>query len=253
MLTSTPRKSPFNQARRRRQGHRPPLRPPRRADRPARRRALHGGRRLLPLRRLRLLVSGTLANRDRDESDARVGRRAGDDGLAGQHLKPALPALRLAAGDRGAQRVRLPSPVGLRTSRRPDNAAQPYLRQLNVGVPVFFLISGFLLYRPFARTRYAGDRSPATLPYAERRGLRIFPAYWVALVGVVVLVGKSGEAATATPVFSVHGALTYFPLLQAYDSEHASRRHQRRLDTVRGVELLRDAASLGDAAAPSAL
>ena len=100
-----------------------------------------------------------------------------------------------------------------------DNPVKPYLVQLNVGVAVFFLISGFLLYRPFARARYAGDRSPATLPYAERRGLRIFPAYWVALAGVVVLVGKSGEAATATPVFSVHGALAYFPLTQAYDSD----------------------------------
>ena len=109
-------------------------------------------------------------------------------------------------------------PWVLRLLVAPDNAAQPYLRQLNIGVTVFFLISGFLLYQPFARSRYAGDRSPATLPYAERRGLRIFPAYWVALVGVVVLVGKSGEAATATPVFSGHGALTYFPLMQAYGS-----------------------------------
>jgi peptidoglycan/LPS O-acetylase OafA/YrhL len=100
-----------------------------------------------------------------------------------------------------------------------DNPVLPYFRQLDVGVAVFFLISGFLLYRPFARTRYAGDRSPATLPYAERRGLRIFPAYWVALAGVVVLVGRSGEAATATPVLSVHGAMAYFPLLQAYDSD----------------------------------
>ena len=98
-----------------------------------------------------------------------------------------------------------------------DNPVQPYLEQLNVGVAVFFLISGFLLYRPFARARYAGDHPPATLAYAERRGLRIFPAYWVALVGVVVLVGKSGEAAVATPVLSVHGALAYFPLMQVYD------------------------------------
>lgn len=99
-----------------------------------------------------------------------------------------------------------------------DNPVLPYFQQLNVGVAVFFLISGFLLYRPFARTRYAGDRLQATLPYAERRALRLFPAYWVALAGAVVLVGKSGEAVTATPVLSVHGALAYFPLMQVYDS-----------------------------------
>lgn len=99
-----------------------------------------------------------------------------------------------------------------------DNPVQPYFQQLKAGVAVFFLISGFLLYRPFARTRYAGDHLPATLPYAERRALRIFPAYWVALAGAVVLVGRSGEAVTATPVLSVHGALAYFPLMQVYDS-----------------------------------
>jgi peptidoglycan/LPS O-acetylase OafA/YrhL len=92
------------------------------------------------------------------------------------------------------------------------------LAQLDSGVALFFLISGFLLYRPFARSRYAGEKTPGLLPYAVRRGLRIFPAYWVALVGVVLLVGASGEALTATPVFSARGALAYFPLLQVYDS-----------------------------------
>src|SRR3954447_12633392 len=100
----------------------------------------------------------------------------------------------------------------------PDSEARIYLQQLNVGVAVFFLISGFLLYRPFARARYAGEKSPGIAAYAERRALRIFPAYWAALVGVVILVGASGEAATATRVFSIHGALAYFPLLQGYDS-----------------------------------
>ncbi len=99
-----------------------------------------------------------------------------------------------------------------------DNPARPYLLELNVGVAVFFLVSGFLLYRPFASARYLGNAAPATLPYAERRALRIFPAYWVALVGVVILLGSSGEAVTATPVFSAHGIVAYFPLLQVYDS-----------------------------------
>lgn len=98
------------------------------------------------------------------------------------------------------------------------NPVRPYLLQLNVGIAVFFLVSGFLLYRPFARARYAGERAPATLPYAERRALRIVPAYWVALVFTVLLVGSSGEARNAIDVFTPRGMLSYFGFLQTYDS-----------------------------------
>src|SRR4051794_10645880 len=68
----------------------------------------------------------------------------------------------------------------------------PWLAQLNVGVPIFFLISGFLLYRPFAQTRFSGDPSPAVGPYAIRRLFRIVPAYWVALTIVAVWLGPFG-------------------------------------------------------------
>jgi len=50
----------------------------------------------------------------------------------------------------------------------------------NEGVAVFFLISGFLLYRPFLVARRAGDPT-RLLAYARRRVLRIVPAYWAAL------------------------------------------------------------------------
>jgi peptidoglycan/LPS O-acetylase OafA/YrhL len=48
------------------------------------------------------------------------------------------------------------------------------------GVAIFFLISGFLLYRPFLTARRAGKPlRPGS--YAKRRFLRIVPAYWAAL------------------------------------------------------------------------
>lgn len=57
----------------------------------------------------------------------------------------------------------------------------PWLQHLNVGVSVFFVLSGFLLFRPFALA-HLGDRpSPASAAYLRRRLARIFPAYWVAL------------------------------------------------------------------------
>lgn len=100
-----------------------------------------------------------------------------------------------------------------------DNPLRPYLVQLDVGIAVFFLISGFLLYRPFVKARWDAARGPDTRAYTARRFLRIVPAYWVALPFAVLLVGRSGEAATATPVFSAHGVVAYFGFLQVYDSD----------------------------------
>ncbi|MEA2353499.1 MAG: hypothetical protein QOJ14_1913 [Thermoleophilaceae bacterium] len=83
-----------------------------------------------------------------------------------------------------------------------------YLTQLNIGVPIFFLISGFLLYRPFAAARHARARLPAVGPYAIRRIFRIGPAYWVALPIVALLIDL--DAVFDDP-------LPYFGFVQAYD------------------------------------
>lgn len=50
-----------------------------------------------------------------------------------------------------------------------------------VGVPIFFAISGFLLYRPFVAGQMGGSGVPHTGRFYRRRILRIVPAYWVAL------------------------------------------------------------------------
>ncbi|MEI6793447.1 MAG: acyltransferase [Actinomycetes bacterium] len=52
---------------------------------------------------------------------------------------------------------------------------------LNVGVTIFFVISGFLIYRPYVRAQLAGTKGPALTRFYRRRLLRIVPAYWVAL------------------------------------------------------------------------
>jgi peptidoglycan/LPS O-acetylase OafA/YrhL len=53
--------------------------------------------------------------------------------------------------------------------------------QLSSGVALFFLISGFLLYRPFVLAHTGGGRLPDVRAYAWRRFLRIVPAYWAAV------------------------------------------------------------------------
>ncbi|MBL8775651.1 MAG: acyltransferase [Acidimicrobiales bacterium] len=56
-----------------------------------------------------------------------------------------------------------------------------------LGVSIFFAISGFLLYRPFVAAHLADRPGPALGGYFRRRFLRIFPAYWLALVGYLLL------------------------------------------------------------------
>ncbi len=56
-----------------------------------------------------------------------------------------------------------------------------YTSRLEIGVSIFFLISGFLLYRPFAVSHLTDRRPPVTKRFWERRLLRIVPAYWLAL------------------------------------------------------------------------
>jgi peptidoglycan/LPS O-acetylase OafA/YrhL len=70
-----------------------------------------------------------------------------------------------------------------------DGGLSPYLAQLNVGVAVFFVISGFLLYRPLLAARL-GHAPPVKLrDYARRRFLRIVPAYWVAVTLLAIYPG----------------------------------------------------------------
>jgi peptidoglycan/LPS O-acetylase OafA/YrhL len=84
-----------------------------------------------------------------------------------------------------------------------------FLAQLNIGVTIFFVISGFLLYRPFVHARFLGQPRPPLVPYAIRRVARIVPAYWVAvaLIGLLLPIHA---------VFTAHGLLDYFGFASVY-------------------------------------
>jgi peptidoglycan/LPS O-acetylase OafA/YrhL len=72
------------------------------------------------------------------------------------------------------------------------NPLGTYTARLNMGVAFFFVISGFLLYRPFLAARFAGRPVPRIRDYARRRVLRIVPAYWAALTILAATVGLCG-------------------------------------------------------------
>lgn len=59
-------------------------------------------------------------------------------------------------------------------------------------VVTFFVISGFLLYRPFVAARVEGRRAPSSVKYGRRRALRILPGYWTILTLLAVFPGIVG-------------------------------------------------------------
>jgi peptidoglycan/LPS O-acetylase OafA/YrhL len=59
--------------------------------------------------------------------------------------------------------------------------------ELRLGLVLFFVLSGFLLYGPWVRAALDRERRPSTRAYAIRRAARIVPAYWVAIAASVVL------------------------------------------------------------------
>jgi peptidoglycan/LPS O-acetylase OafA/YrhL len=102
------------------------------------------------------------------------------------------------------------------TAKMVNGRLAPYFTHLDIGVAVFFLISGFLLYRPFVAAACAGRPGPSVRRFFRRRLLRIFPAYWLALVCVIAFFGLQ------MPVGGLRSYLEYFTLLQVYDPVRAT-------------------------------
>lgn len=84
-----------------------------------------------------------------------------------------------------------------------------FFARMDGGVAIFFVISGILLYRPFARAHLLDDPRPQLVPYLWRRGLRIYPAYWLAMTVVVYVLG-------VTQIPSLKNFLLDYSLLHIY-------------------------------------
>ncbi|MBK8293953.1 MAG: acyltransferase [Solirubrobacterales bacterium] len=80
--------------------------------------------------------------------------------------------------------------------------------QLDIGVPFFFLLSGFLLYRPMLAARVSGLPKQKRSAYTRNRFFRIMPAYWVVLTVAAIVPGFYGA-------FTGHWWV-YYGLLQSF-------------------------------------
>ena len=88
------------------------------------------------------------------------------------------------------------------------------LSRLDAGVAIFFVISGFLLYRPHLIALAEARPRPATRNYLWHRALRIMPALWIATALAAFLLPQPPQVTLAW--YLRHAALIqiYFPAHQ---------------------------------------
>ncbi len=100
--------------------------------------------------------------------------------------------------------------TGIDNVERWSSPLRQVLPRLDVGVSIFFVLSGLLICRPFIRSVIAGQARPTTGRFLWRRAIRIYPLYW-AVLAVTLLADRlplPGPGALATEVLLVH---TYRP------------------------------------------
>jgi peptidoglycan/LPS O-acetylase OafA/YrhL len=104
------------------------------------------------------------------------------------------PAVRLPALD-VLRAVGATAVVGTHVAFYTGAIANPtwggFLARLDVGVAIFFVLSGFLLFRPFVDAATRGETRPGFGRYLWRRGLRILPAYWLAVTAALLLLPQN--------------------------------------------------------------
>lgn len=100
---------------------------------------------------------------------------------------------------------------------------QVYAR-LEVGVPIFFVLSGYLLFRPWVLATEQGSPSPSVRRYARRRVRRIAPAYIV--VVLIAFAVYEFRFAGPNPGHSWLGLLKHLTLTQIYPPLYYAEMHQ---------------------------
>ena len=102
--------------------------------------------------------------------------------------------------------------VGFNSGRSLDDSPfAPPLARLDFGVTLFFLLSGFVIYRPFLVAALDGRPPPArrrTRQFLLRRAVRILPAYWVVVLTTLAVLSLGQPTA--------HDWWAYPLLLQTY-------------------------------------
>lgn len=117
---------------------------------------------------------------------------------------PALDGLRIG----GAVAV-VSTHVGFTSGASLNGQQAGLLARLDAGVPLFFVVSGFLLYRPHVMAGLTQRPRPALGTYLRHRAARILPALWLAVLAAALLLHHA-------PLVGPSSFLRYATLTQIY-------------------------------------
>ncbi|MGE2717475.1 acyltransferase family protein [Mycolicibacterium litorale] len=111
------------------------------------------------------------------------------------------------------------------TGKYPQGFAGLVYSRMEIGVPIFFVLSGFLLFRPWVRAAARGGPRPSVRRYAWHRVRRIMPAYVVTVLAAYLV--YHFRTAGPNPGHTWEGLFRNLTLTQIYtDSYLYSFLHQ---------------------------
>ncbi|HNF06021.1 MAG: acyltransferase [Mycobacterium sp.] len=113
---------------------------------------------------------------------SRALERGGAERVGGANRVAALTGIRAVAA-----LLVVATHAAYTTGKYPRGYVGLVYSRLEIGVPIFFVLSGFLLFRPWVKSAMTGGPPPSLRRYARHRVRRIMPAYVVTVLAAYLL------------------------------------------------------------------
>ena len=104
------------------------------------------------------------------------------------------------------------------TGKYPQGYVGLVYSRMEIGVPIFFVLSGFLLFLPWVKAASAGSPAPSVRRYAWHRVRRIMPAYVVTVVAAYLV--YHFRTAGPNPGHTWEGLFRNLTLTQIYTDDY---------------------------------
>ncbi len=104
------------------------------------------------------------------------------------------------------------------TGKYPQGYVGLVYSRMEIGVPIFFVLSGFLLFSPWVKAAFAGSPAPSVRRYAWHRVRRIMPAYVVTVVAAYLV--YHFRTAGPNPGHTWEGLFRNLTLTQIYTDDY---------------------------------